>query len=140
MEGSRTSDITGEPHAQRATDWHVAPARAHGSLGDPPSANPGDERCLHFGKRSQVRLIVLEPGTGIALQQHHHRAEHWIVIEGTARVMRGGEEMVLSEAQSIFIPAGTRHRLQNPGRIPLHLIEVQYGSYLGDDDIVRVEE
>jgi mannose-6-phosphate isomerase-like protein (cupin superfamily) len=71
---------------------------------------------------------------------HHHRAEHWIVVSGTARVVRGDESLLLSENQSTYIPLGARHRLENVGKVPLHLIEVQSGSYLGEDDIVRIED
>jgi mannose-1-phosphate guanylyltransferase/mannose-6-phosphate isomerase len=71
---------------------------------------------------------------------HHHRAEHWVVVLGTAKVMRGKEELVLHEDQSTYIPLGTPHRLENPGKIPLHVIEVQSGSYLGEDDIVRFDD
>jgi mannose-1-phosphate guanylyltransferase/mannose-6-phosphate isomerase len=74
------------------------------------------------------------------LQMHHHRAEHWVVVNGTAKVTKGNEELVLHENESTFIPMGTHHRLENPGKIPLHLIEVQSGSYLGEDDIVRFED
>jgi mannose-6-phosphate isomerase-like protein (cupin superfamily) len=71
---------------------------------------------------------------------HHHRAEHWVVVTGTAKVTKGNEELILHENESTFIPMGTRHRLENPGKIALHLIEVQSGSYLGEDDIVRYED
>ncbi len=71
---------------------------------------------------------------------HHHRAEHWVVVKGTASVTRGEDELVLSEDQSVYIPLGTKHRLENPGKIPLEIIEVQTGSYLGEDDIVRFED
>jgi mannose-6-phosphate isomerase-like protein (cupin superfamily) len=76
----------------------------------------------------------------LSLQLHHHRAEHWVVVTGTARVTRGDEEFTLSENESTYIPIGVRHRIENPGRIPLHIIEVQSGSYLGEDDIVRFED
>ncbi len=80
------------------------------------------------------------PGAKLSLQMHHHRAEHWVVVQGTAKIVRGNEEMVLTEDQSTYIPLGTAHRLENPGKIPLHVIEVQSGSYLGEDDIVRFED
>jgi mannose-1-phosphate guanylyltransferase/mannose-6-phosphate isomerase len=76
----------------------------------------------------------------LSLQLHHHRAEHWVVVKGTARIVRGDETLMLTENQSTYIPLGAQHRLENPGRIPLHLIEVQSGSYLGEDDIVRLED
>jgi mannose-1-phosphate guanylyltransferase/mannose-1-phosphate guanylyltransferase/mannose-6-phosphate isomerase len=91
-------------------------------------------------ERFQVKRIMVKPGHRISLQMHHHRAEHWIVVSGTARVTRQGEEILVTENQSTFIPLGTAHRLENPGKIPLHLIEVQSGSYLGEDDIVRFED
>jgi mannose-1-phosphate guanylyltransferase/mannose-6-phosphate isomerase len=100
----------------------------------------GSYTSLHNGHRVQVKHIMVKPGGKLSLQMHHHRAEHWIVVQGTAKVRRGDEEMMLSEDQSTYIPIGTAHRLENPGKIPLHLIEVQSGSYLGEDDIVRLED
>lgn len=95
---------------------------------------------IDLGERFQVKRIMVKPGEKLSLQMHHHRAEHWIVVSGTARVTRDGVEELLCENESTFIPLGTTHRLENPGRIPLHLIEVQSGSYLGEDDIVRFED
>jgi len=92
------------------------------------------------GDRFQVKRICVKPGASLSLQKHHHRAEHWIVVRGTAEVTRDDEQFLLSEDQSTYIPIGTRHRLTNPGSIPLELIEVQTGSYLGEDDIVRYED
>ncbi|OOV30123.1 mannose-1-phosphate guanylyltransferase/mannose-6-phosphate isomerase [Candidatus Synechococcus spongiarum LMB bulk15M] len=92
------------------------------------------------GERWQVKKIHVKPGCSLSLQMHHHRAEHWVVVEGTACVERDGDTLLLSENQSAYIPLGCRHRLSNPGRIPLELIEVQSGSYLGEDDIVRFED
>ena len=100
----------------------------------------GTYRSLHNGDRVQVKHIMVRPGAKLSLQMHHHRAEHWVVVQGTAKIVRGNEEMVLTEDQSTYIPLGTRHRLENPGKIPLHVIEVQSGSYLGEDDIVRFED
>jgi mannose-1-phosphate guanylyltransferase / mannose-6-phosphate isomerase len=100
----------------------------------------GSFTSLHNGHRVQVKHIVVKPGGKLSLQMHHHRAEHWVVVQGTAKIRRGDEEMMLSEDQSTYIPIGTAHRLENPGKIPLHLIEVQSGSYLGEDDIVRLED
>ena len=91
-------------------------------------------------ERFQVKRIMVNPGAKLSLQKHHHRAEHWIVVQGTALVTRGTEEILLTEDQSTYIPLGTIHRLENPGVIPLELIEVQTGSYLGEDDIVRLED
>jgi mannose-6-phosphate isomerase-like protein (cupin superfamily) len=87
-----------------------------------------------------VKRIVVKRGGRLSLQYHHHRAEHWIVVRGTARVTIGDEVKTLHENQSIYIPMGTSHRLENPGMIDLELIEVQTGSYLGEDDIVRIED
>jgi mannose-1-phosphate guanylyltransferase / mannose-6-phosphate isomerase len=100
----------------------------------------GTFTSLHNGHRVQVKHIMVKPGGKLSLQMHHHRAEHWVVVQGTARIRRGDQEMMLSEDQSTYIPIGTSHRLENPGKIPLHLIEVQSGSYLGEDDIVRLED
>jgi mannose-1-phosphate guanylyltransferase/mannose-6-phosphate isomerase len=87
--------------------------------------------------RFQVKRIVVHPGASLSLQMHHHRSEHWTVVHGSARVTRGEEVFTLAEDQSTYIPLGTKHRLENPGKIPLEIIEVQTGSYLGEDDIVR---
>lgn len=92
------------------------------------------------GERFQVKRITVKPGGTLSLQMHHHRAEHWIVVSGTAEVTRGDEVILLSENQSTYIPLGVTHRLRNPGKLPLELIEVQSGSYLGEDDIVRFED
>lgn len=100
----------------------------------------GHYESIDFGERFQVKRIVVTPGSRLSLQLHHHRAEHWVVVRGTARVTRGEEVFFLTENQSTYIPLGTRHRLENPGTIPLELIEVQSGAYLGEDDIVRFED
>lgn len=95
---------------------------------------------IDCGERFQVKRIVVGPGSSLSLQMHHHRAEHWIVVKGTARITRGEEVLTISENQSTYIPLGVTHRLENPGKIPLELIEVQSGAYLGEDDIVRFED
>ncbi len=100
----------------------------------------GTYRTIHHDDRAQVKLIIVAPGAKLSLQMHHHRAEHWVVVRGTAKVVRNDETVLLTENQSIYIPLGAKHRLENPGQIPLHLIEVQSGSYLGEDDIVRFED
>ena len=92
------------------------------------------------GERFQVKRITVNPGASLSLQMHHHRAEHWVVVSGTAEVTRGEEVLLLGENQSTYIPLGVTHRLRNPGKVPLELIEVQSGSYLGEDDIVRFED
>ena len=95
---------------------------------------------IDIGERFQVKRITVNPGASLSLQKHHHRAEHWVVVRGTAQVTCGSKVMILSENQSTYIPLGEVHRLENPGCIPLELIEVQSGSYLGEDDIVRLED
>ena len=95
---------------------------------------------IESGERFQVKRIVVDPGASLSLQMHYHRAEHWIVVRGTARVTRGDETFLLIENESTYIPPGTRHRLENPGKMPLELIEVQSGAYLGEDDIVRFDD
>ncbi len=118
------------------------------------SAQGRDERLLHrrvyrpwgtyegvdTGERFQVKRIMVKPGASLSLQMHHHRAEHWIVVKGTAKVTCGAQVFLLSENQSTYIPLGETHRLENPGAIPLEIIEVQSGAYLGEDDIVRFED
>jgi mannose-1-phosphate guanylyltransferase/mannose-6-phosphate isomerase len=100
----------------------------------------GSYDSIDFGDRFQVKRITVKPGAKLSLQMHHHRAEHWIVVTGTARVTRGDDEFLLGENESTYIPMGTVHRLENPGKVPLHLIEVQSGTYLGEDDIVRFDD
>jgi mannose-1-phosphate guanylyltransferase/mannose-6-phosphate isomerase len=95
---------------------------------------------IDSGPRFQVKRLTVNPGASLSLQMHHHRAEHWIVVTGTARVTRGEDVFMLSENQSTYIPLGEKHRLENPGSIPLEIIEVQSGSYLGEDDIVRFQD
>ncbi|MDY0884260.1 mannose-1-phosphate guanylyltransferase/mannose-6-phosphate isomerase [Dongia soli] len=100
----------------------------------------GTFRVIDHGHRFQVKQIRVEPGARLSLQYHFHRAEHWVVVEGTARVVCGDRSFLLRENESTFISAGTPHRLENPGRVPLTLVEVQSGSYLGEDDIVRLDD
>ena len=95
---------------------------------------------IDAGPRFQVKRIMVKPGASLSLQMHHHRAEHWIVVSGTAEVTNGEEKILLSENQSTYIPLGQTHRLANPGKVPLEIIEVQSGSYLGEDDIVRFDD
>ena len=94
----------------------------------------GSYQTIDSGKRFQVKRIIVNPGAQLSLQMHHHRAEHWVVVKGTARATRGEETILLQEDQSIYIPLGTVHRLENPGQTPLVLIEVQSGDYRGEDD------
>ena len=100
----------------------------------------GSYRGIDIGERHQVKHIMVKPAAKLSLQWHHHRAEHWVVVSGRAQVTKGDEIVMLNENESIYIPIGTVHRLANRGRIPLELIEVQTGSYLGEDDIVRLED
>ncbi|PWC78161.1 cupin domain-containing protein [Azospirillum sp. TSH64] len=109
-----------------------------------------DEHALHKtvhrpwgsyrGSRFQVKRITAKPGERLSLQMHQHRAEHWIVVEGTTLVRRGEEEIFVSGNQSVYIPMGTTHRLENSGKVPLHLIEVQSRAYLGEDEIIRLDD
>ena len=100
----------------------------------------GSYDSIDSGERFQVKRLSVKPGGVLSLQMHHHRAEHWIVVEGTARITRNDEVFLLSENESTYIPVGATHRIENPGKVPLHIIEVQSGSYLGEDDIVRFED
>ncbi|WP_172300514.1 mannose-1-phosphate guanylyltransferase/mannose-6-phosphate isomerase [Pseudoruegeria sp. HB172150] len=95
---------------------------------------------LVLGDRFQVKRIMVHPGGALSLQSHHHRAEHWIVVEGTAKVTIGDSVRLVSENQSVYVPLGEKHRLENPGKVPMVLIEIQTGSYLGEDDIIRYED
>jgi mannose-1-phosphate guanylyltransferase/mannose-6-phosphate isomerase len=100
----------------------------------------GYYRTVDAGDRFQVKRIMVKPGAKLSLQKHYHRAEHWVVVHGTALVQRDGETKLVHENESLYIPIGAEHRLENPGKVPLHLIEVQSGSYLGEDDIVRIAD
>ncbi len=111
-------------------------ARAHRKIYRPW----GNYTCVVEGSRWQVKKIEVKPGASLSLQMHHHRAEHWIVVKGTALVEIDGNEQLIGENQSTYIPLGCKHRLTNPGRLPVELIEVQSGAYLGEDDIVRFED
>ncbi len=100
----------------------------------------GNYRTVDAGDRFQVKRITVKPGGKLSLQKHYHRAEHWVVVYGTALVQRGEDRMLVRENESVYIPIGTEHRLENPGKVPLQLIEVQSGPYLGEDDIVRLAD
>ena len=100
----------------------------------------GSYDSVDAGDRFQVKRLSVKPGASMSLQMHHHRAEHWIVVSGTARITRGEDVFLLSENESTYIPIGATHRIENPGKVPLHMIEVQSGSYLGEDDIFRFED
>ena len=100
----------------------------------------GSYDSIDSGDRFQVKRLTIKPGAVLSLQLHHHRAEHWVVVAGTAQITRGEDVFLLEENQSTYIPLGVKHRVENPGKIPLHIIEVQSGTYLGEDDIVRFED
>ena len=131
---SRTQEV------KKIVDQLKREGRAEGQLHRKVFRPWGSYDGVDAGERFQVKRIVVKPGATLSLQMHHHRAEHWIVVRGTAKVTRGEETYLVSENESTFIPLGTRHRLENPGRVPLEMIEVQSGSYLGEDDIVRFED
>jgi mannose-1-phosphate guanylyltransferase/mannose-6-phosphate isomerase len=114
----------------------VSQARLHRRVARPWGAYD----AIDGGDRFLVKRITVNPGSALSLQMHHHRAEHWIVVKGTAQVTRGDEVFLLTENQSTYIPLGVKHRLENPGKVPLEMIEVQSGSYLDEDDIVRFSD
>jgi len=133
-------------HKDRAQDVKLA-VQSLRTRGAPQAETfPRDHRpwgwfeSLVVGNRFQVKRIVVKPGAALSLQSHHHRAEHWIVVEGTARVTIDGESRLVTENQSVYIPLGSVHRMENPGKLPMVLIEVQTGAYLGEDDIIRYED
>ncbi len=127
----RVKDLVGDLDGANRTE-HLAHTRVYRPWGYYES--------IDTGERFQVKRIMVKPGAALSLQMHHHRAEHWIVVSGTARVTRDEKIVLLSENESTYIPIGTKHRLENPGKVPLFLIEVQSGGYLGEDDIVRFED
>ncbi|MEI6027447.1 MAG: mannose-1-phosphate guanylyltransferase/mannose-6-phosphate isomerase [Betaproteobacteria bacterium] len=118
--------------SRQQRDEHTAHRKVHRPWGWYDSVDAGE--------RFQVKRILVKPGASLSLQKHHHRAEHWIVVRGTAEVTCGDKKLLLTENQSTYIPLGEVHRLANPGKVPLEIIEVQSGSYLGEDDIVRFED
>jgi len=125
---------------KKIVDWLKAQGRPESQTHQRVYRPWGSYESVVDGARFQVKRIVVNPEAALSLQMHHHRAEHWIVVTGTARVTRGDEVFLLSENQSTYIPLGTTHRLENPGKVPLEMIEVQSGSYLGEDDIVRFSD
>lgn len=131
---NKTQDV------KKIVDHLKSQGRAEGQLHRKVFRPWGSYDGVDQGERFLVKRIVVKPGACLSLQMHHHRAEHWIVVRGTARVTRGDESFLVTENESTFIPLGTQHRLENPGRLPLEMIEVQSGSYLGEDDIVRFED
>jgi mannose-1-phosphate guanylyltransferase/mannose-6-phosphate isomerase len=133
-EKGRVQDIRGLVEKLKALgrSEHEVHSRVHRPWGFYESIEAGD--------RYQVKHLMVKPGASLSLQMHHHRAEHWVVVRGTARVVLGNKEMLISENESTYIPIGTPHRLENPGKVPLSIIEVQSGCYLGEDDIVRFDD
>jgi mannose-1-phosphate guanylyltransferase / mannose-6-phosphate isomerase len=133
-------------HKDRAQEVKAAVAALKAKKARQAESFPRDHRpwgwfeSLVIGERFQVKRIVVHPGAALSLQSHHHRSEHWIVVQGTAKVTIGTRVDLVSENESVFIPLGDRHRLENPGKLPMVLIEVQTGSYLGEDDIIRYED
>jgi mannose-1-phosphate guanylyltransferase/mannose-6-phosphate isomerase len=134
VDRSRVQDVKGL--VSRIKAQHAPEADAHRKVRRPW----GFYDSIDHGERFQVKRIVVTPGAQLSLQLHHHRAEHWVVVRGTALVTRGDEQFLLSENESTYIPIGTRHRLENPGKVPLEIIEIQSGVYLGEDDIVRFND
>ena len=133
-------------HKDQAQDVKKAVAELKDRKAIQAEAFPKDHRpwgwfeSLVIGDRFQVKRIVVHPGAALSLQSHHHRSEHWIVVEGTAKVTVDEDVKLVSENQSVYIPLGAVHRMENPGKVPMVLIEVQTGSYLGEDDIIRYED
>ncbi len=133
-------------HKDRAQDVKLAVAALKAKGASQATTLPRDYRpwgwfeSLVVGGRFQVKRIVVNPGAALSLQSHNHRAEHWIVVEGTAKVTIGDEVKLVTENQSVYVPLGAVHRMENPGKLPMVLIEVQTGSYLGEDDIMRYED
>jgi mannose-1-phosphate guanylyltransferase/mannose-6-phosphate isomerase len=132
--------------ASRAQDVRLAVATLKARGAPQAEAFPSEHRpwgwfeTLVLGDRFRVKRIHVHPGAALSLQSHVHRAEHWVVVQGTARVTIGDQVRLVTENQSVYVPLGERHRLENPGRLPMVLIEVQTGSYLGEDDIIRYED
>jgi len=133
-------------HKDRAQDVKLAVQQLRAKGVPQAETLPRDYRpwgwyeSLVVGARFQVKRIVVHPGASLSLQSHHHRSEHWIVVEGTAKVTVDETITLVTENQSVYIPLGAVHRMENPGKVPLTLIEVQTGAYLEEDDIVRYED
>ncbi|AJP59061.1 mannose-1-phosphate guanylyltransferase/mannose-6-phosphate isomerase [Pandoraea vervacti] len=135
--------VTSKDHVQdvkRMVEKLVADGRSESVFHQRVFRPWGDYEGICVGDRFQVKKIVVKPGASLSLQMHFHRSEHWVVVKGTARVVNGEHTVLLTENQSTYIPVGTTHRLENPGKVPLELIEVQSGAYLGEDDIVRFQD
>jgi len=127
-------------HVKEIVDWLKSQERDEYKMHRRVYRPWGHYEGVDAGERFQVKRLTVYPGASLSLQLHHHRAEHWVVVKGTAKVTRGEEVFTLTENQSTYIPVETKHRLENPGTVPLEVIEVQSGDYLGEDDIVRFED
>jgi mannose-1-phosphate guanylyltransferase/mannose-6-phosphate isomerase len=133
-------------HKDRTQDVKIAVENLKATEAKQAEDFPKDHRpwgwfeSIAAGDRFQVKRIVVHPGASLSLQSHHHRSEHWIVVEGTAKVTVGDVVKLVSENESVYVPLGATHRLENPGKLPMILIEVQTGAYLGEDDIIRYED
>jgi mannose-1-phosphate guanylyltransferase len=141
-----TKDVVMVAHKDRVQDVkkvveHLKDQGRHEHINHREVYRPwGMYDSIDSGERYRVKRITVKPGARLSVQLHHHRAEHWIVVSGTAQITVAEEKKILSENESIYIPLGKTHCLENPGKIPLELIEVQSGSYLGEDDIVRFDD
>ena len=136
-----TAGVAAEPINAQTGVSRLKQARRSEAEASPRVYRPwGSYETVAQGDRFQVKRIIVKPGQKLSLQMHHHRAEHWIVVKGTARVWCGDKSFLLCEDQSTYIPLGQTHRLENPGKVQLELIEVQSGPYLGEDDIVRFDD
>ena len=134
------ADRNAGQEVKQVVDWLKSSGRDEGTTHRRVHRPWGSFEQIDSGDRFQVKRLTVKPGEVLSLQMHHHRAEHWVVVRGTAKVTRGDEEFMLTENQSTYIPLGVTHRLENPGKVELEVIEVQSGSYLGEDDIVRFED
>jgi mannose-1-phosphate guanylyltransferase len=141
-----TKDATLVAHKKRAQDAKIvasklkAEERSECELHREVYRPWGKYDSVDQGERYQVKRITVNPGAKLSVQMHHHRAEHWVVVSGSARVTNGDKTFLLSENESTYVPIGVVHALENPGKVPLEIIEIQSGSYLGEDDIVRFED
>jgi mannose-1-phosphate guanylyltransferase/mannose-6-phosphate isomerase len=141
-----TQDAVLVAHKSRAQDVKKAVEVLQAKGARQAEAFPRDHRpwgwfeTLALSERFQVKRIVVKPGAALSLQSHMHRSEHWIVVTGTAKVTVDGDVRLVTENESVYIPLGAKHRMENPGKLPMVLIEVQTGSYLGEDDIIRYED
>ena len=134
------ASVDGESNIESLVERMKTDARCETQRNRGESRPWGHFETVDAGRRYQVKQIVVRPGGRLSLQLHRHRSEHWVVVSGTAHVVCGDTERYVCENESVYIPPGSPHRLENPGKIPLTVVEVQCGSYLGEDDIVRLED